>query len=97
MPILAKIKAWLDEQISLVLPRSPMAGAIQYTLNQWEALCRYCEHGWLGIDNNAAERAMKRVAIGRKNWLFAGNVIFPTKNVRVSVRFSSVAPRRPPG
>jgi hypothetical protein len=76
LPVLAKIKAWLDEQQNLVLPRSPMAGAIQYTLNQWAALCRYCEHGWLDIDNNAAERAMKRVAIGRKNWLFAGNDAF---------------------
>ena len=76
VPILAKIKAWLDEQQKLVLPRSPMAGAIGYTLNQWEALCRYCEHGFLDIDNNAAERAMKRVAIGRKNWLFAGNDAF---------------------
>jgi len=74
--ILAKIKAWLDEQQNLVLPRSPMAQAIGYTLNQWAALCRYCEHGWLDIDNNAAERAMKRVAIGRKNWLFAGNDAF---------------------
>ena len=76
VPVLAKIKAWLDEQIKLVLPRSPMAGAIQYTLNQWNALCRYCEHGWLDIDTNAAERAMKRVAIGRKNGLFAGNDAF---------------------
>jgi transposase len=76
VPVLARIKAWLDEQIKLVLPRSPMAQAIQYTLNQWEALKRYCEHGWLEIDNNAAERALKRVAIGRKNWLFAGNDTF---------------------
>jgi hypothetical protein len=37
----------------------------------WAALCRYAEEGWLNIDNNAAERALKRVAIGRKNWLFA--------------------------
>ena len=73
VPILAKIKRWLDEQIRLVPPRSPMAQAMQYTLNQWEALNRYVEQGWLEIDNNAAERAMKRVAIGRKNWLFAGN------------------------
>lgn len=73
LPALVKIKAWLDENIKRVLPRSPMAGAIQYTLNQWEALCRYAEHGFLNIDNNAAERALKRVAIGRKNWLFAGN------------------------
>ena len=76
VPILAKIKAWLDEQIKVVLPRSPMAQAINYTLNQWEALCRYTEAGYLDIDNNAAERAMKRVAIGRKNWLFTGNDTF---------------------
>jgi len=73
LPILAKIRSWLSEQITLVLPRSPMAQAMQYTLNQWAALNRYVEQGWLDIDNNAAERAMKRVAIGRKNWLFAGN------------------------
>jgi transposase len=73
MPILIRIRGWLDEQLPLVLPRSPMAGAITYTLNQWEALCRYTEQGFLAIDNNAAERALKRVAIGRKNWLFAGN------------------------
>jgi hypothetical protein len=50
-----------------------MAQAIGYTINQWEALNRYTEQGFLNIDNNAAERALKRVAIGRKNWLFAGN------------------------
>ena len=50
-----------------------MAAAINYALNQWNALCIYAEHGFLNIDNNAAERAMKRVAIGRRNWLFAGN------------------------
>lgn len=71
--ILAKIKGWLDEQGQLVLPRSPMAQAITYTLNQWDALCVYTTAGFLNIDNNAAERALKRVAIGRKNWLFAGN------------------------
>lgn len=73
VPILARIRGWLDTEKELVLPRSPMAGAITYTLNQWEALNRYTEQGFLNIDNNAAERALKRVAIGRKNWLFAGN------------------------
>jgi transposase len=73
VPILAKIKAWLDNERPLVLPRSPMAAAITYTLNQWDALNRYVEQGFLNIDNNAAERALKRVAIGRKNWLFAGH------------------------
>ena len=57
----------------IVLPRSAMGQAIGYALNQWNALCVYATEGFLAIDNNAAERAMKRVAIGRKNWLFAGN------------------------
>ena len=73
VPVLAAIKAWLNHEGQLVLPRSPMAAAITYTLNQWAALCRYAEQGYLNIDNNAAERALKRVAIGRKNWLFAGH------------------------
>lgn len=72
-PILASIRTWLDREKELVLPRSPMAAAITYTLNQWDALNRYVEQGYLNIDNNAAERALKRVAIGRKNWLFAGH------------------------
>ncbi len=73
VPILAKTKSWLDEQQKLVLPRSPMAQAITYVLNQWEALNVYTTQGCLNIDNNAAERALKRIAIGRKNWLFAGH------------------------
>ena len=73
VPILAEIKTWLDAETQTVLPRSPMGQAIGYMLNQWEALNRYTEQGWLNIDNNAAERALKRVALGRKNWLFAGH------------------------
>jgi transposase len=73
VPILAEIKTWLDAEKELVLPRSPMGGAITYVLNQWAALNRYVEKGYLKIDNNVAERAVKRVAIGRKNWLFAGH------------------------
>ena len=72
-PILVRTKTWLDDESKLVLPRSPMAVAINYALNQWTALNRYVEQGFLRIDNNASERALKRVAIGRKNWLFAGN------------------------
>ena len=73
VPVLDRIKAWLDAEQQIILPRSPMAAAIGYALNQWNALCVYASEGFLAIDNNAAERAMKRVAIGRKNWLFAGN------------------------
>jgi transposase len=83
VPILATIRAWLDAEQQLVLPRSPMAAAITYTLNQWDALCCYTEQGWLNIDNNAAERALKRVAIGRKNWLFAGTDAAGTSHARL--------------
>jgi transposase len=70
---LARIKTWLDMEGEIVLPRSPMAAAIGYVKNQWAALKVYVTQGFLNIDNNAAERALKRVAIGRKNWLFAGH------------------------
>lgn len=73
VPVLDRIREWLRHEGKLVLPRSPMASAITYALNQWDALCVYTTAGFLNIDNNAAERALKRVAIGRKNWLFAGN------------------------
>ena len=71
--ILDEIKTWLDAESEIVLPRSPMSKAITYALNQWSALCTYATQGFLNIDNNSAERALKRVALGRKNWLFAGN------------------------
>ena len=73
MPILNQFKTWLDEQRPQVLPKSPMAEAIGYALNNWTALIRYTEAGFLSIDNNVAEREMKRIAIGRKNWLFVGS------------------------
>ncbi|MGL4512436.1 MAG: IS66 family transposase, partial [Lacipirellulaceae bacterium] len=73
VPLLARIKAWLDVEQDVVLPRSPMGAAITYAQNQWAALCVYATQGFLAIDNNASERALKRVALGRKNWLFAGN------------------------
>ena len=73
VPVLERIKAWLDAEGEVVLPRTPMATAITYAENQWQALTTYVTQGFPAIDNNASERALKRVAIGRKNWLFAGN------------------------
>lgn len=73
IPILDKFKKWLDHKIENILPKSPLGKAISYTLKNWEALKRYCDDGILAIDNNAAERLMRVVAIGRKNYLFAGN------------------------
>jgi transposase len=73
VPILNTFHAWLEAQRAQVLPKSPMAEALGYALNNWTALCRYTETGFLAIDNNVAEREMKHIAIGRKNWLFFGS------------------------
>jgi transposase len=72
-PILEAIHAWLELEQFKVLPKSPIAEAIRYSLNHWGALIRPLEAGFLEIDNGASERAMKPVALGRKNWLFAGS------------------------
>jgi transposase len=73
LPILEQFHQWLLAQRPEVLPKSPMGEAISYALNNWEALRRYTEAGFLAIDNNVAEREMKRIAIGRKNWLSIGS------------------------
>jgi hypothetical protein len=73
VPILGQFHTWLEAQRPEVLPKSPMGEAISYGLNNWEALRRYTEAGFLAIDNNVAEREMKRIAIGRKNWLTVGS------------------------
>jgi transposase len=72
-PILDAIHAWLEAEQPKVLPKSPIGEAIGYALNHWNALIRPLEAGFLEIDNGASERAMKPVALGRKNWLFAGS------------------------
>jgi transposase len=73
VPILERFHAWLEGQRAEVLPKSPMGEAIYYALHNWTALVRYTEAGFLAIDNNVAEREMKQIAIGRKNWLFVGS------------------------
>jgi transposase len=72
-PILDSIHAWLVAEQPKVLPKSPIGEAIGYALNHWGALIRPLEAGSLEIDNGASERALKPVALGRKNWLFAGS------------------------
>ena len=69
-PLLAEFRAWLDLVETQVLPKGPMGQAITYVQNQWEALTVYLKDGRLEMTNNAAERAVKPFAIGRKNWLF---------------------------
>ncbi len=72
-PVLEAFKAWLDAESLVVLPKAPIADAIGYARNQWDALTRFLEDARLKLDNNAAERQLRRVAVGRKNWLFAGS------------------------
>ena len=72
-PILQDFKAWMEKTLLEVLPKSPMANAIGYSLRNWEALNRYLEDGDLEWDNGRAERALKIPAIGRRNWLFFGS------------------------
>jgi transposase len=72
-PILEAIRLWLEGEREKVLPKSPIGEAIGYALNHWAALMRPLEAGFLEIDNGASERALKPVALGRRNWLFAGS------------------------
>lgn len=77
VPRLTQFKSWLEAQQASrggsVLPKSSMGQAITYCLNQWDALCVYTTDGDLRIDNNIAENALRRVAIGRNNWTFLGS------------------------
>jgi transposase len=72
-PILDKLRNYLFELQAEVLPKSPEGRAVRYTLKNWTALTRYCEDGDLEIDNNATERAIRGVAVGRNNWMFFGS------------------------
>ena len=73
LPILAAIRAERNTLAATVLPKSPLGEAVRYLTNQWDALQRFVEDGRFRIDNNGAENQLRGVAIGRKNWLFAGS------------------------
>jgi transposase len=72
MPILQIMKEWLDKEAILVTPKSPIGNAISYALVRWEKLIKYASTGDVEIDNNRVENAIRPLAIGRKNYLFAG-------------------------
>jgi transposase len=72
-PLLGQLEKWIEEIKPRALPKSRLGQALTYATNQWIALNRYLEHGDLCIDNNASERALRTVAVGRKNWMFAGS------------------------
>jgi transposase len=72
-PLLEALRAWFYDTLVGLSKKSETAGAIRYGLGRWPALLRYLDDGELEIDNNAAERALRAVALGRKNYLFAGS------------------------
>jgi transposase len=72
-PLLESLREWLELSLTRLSRKSETAVAIRYGLGLWPALTRYCEDGHLEVDNNAAERELRAVALGRKNFLFAGS------------------------
>lgn len=72
-PVMDDLAAWLTEQLPRISGKTPLAAAIRYALTRLKRLRPYLDHGVLEIDNNTAERAMRGVAIGRKNYLFMGS------------------------
>jgi transposase len=73
-PIRDRFKTWLDDQAARHPPKSPLGIAIRYTLGQWDELGVFLDDARVPLDNNASERALRRVALGRKNYLFVGDV-----------------------
>ena len=72
-PLLDSLHQWLQTNLGKLSKKSEVSVAIRYALGRWAALPRYCDDGALEVDNNAAERAIRAVALGRKNYLFAGS------------------------
>jgi transposase len=72
-PLLESLKQWLEQSLSKLSKKSDVSTAVRYALTRWPALTRYSKDGRIEIDNNAAERALRSVVLGRKNYLFVGS------------------------
>lgn len=72
-PLIEELHKWMEQTVRKLSPKSETAAAIRYSISRWRALTRYIDDGRLEIDNNSAERALRVVALGRKNYLFAGS------------------------
>src|SRR5258706_2176535 len=72
-PLLESLKQWFEETLGKLSRKSDTTRAIRYALGCWDALLRFCDDGHLEIDNNAAERSLRTVVLGRKNYLFCGS------------------------
>ena len=73
LPILESLGKWMKEQYINTLPKSDIGEALAYSIKRWDTLSRYTENGMLSIDNNPVENSIRPVALGRKNYLFAGS------------------------
>jgi transposase len=73
VPILTSLGIWMKEKYHTTLPKSGIGEALAYAIKRWETLSRYTEDGTLNIDNNPVENSIRPVALGRKNYLFAGS------------------------
>ena len=72
-PVFYALEAWLNAQLTDISGKSPLASAIRYAMTRMARMRPYLDHGILELDNNTAERAMRAVALGRKNYLFVGS------------------------
>jgi hypothetical protein len=72
-PLLDDLRRWMEQALTQLTPKSETAAAIHYALGLWDALARYLDDGRIELDNLIAERALRSVAIGRRNYLFAGS------------------------
>lgn len=98
IPILDKLKNYLTEVVATTSPKGSLGNAIKYTLDRWDGLAEYTNGGNLEIDNNATERCIKYVVMGRKNWLFADNIDSAGKlamlySLVITCKFNNVNPR----
>src|SRR5207245_5390493 len=72
-PLVAALQTWMREERARLSRHNPVAKAMDYMLTRWPAFARFLDDGRLCLSNNAAERALRGIALGRKAWLFAGN------------------------
>jgi hypothetical protein len=72
-PILDDLESWLQSELPKLSGKTPLANAIRYALTRMKRLRGYLDHGFLELDNNTAERSMRGIAIGRKNYMFVGS------------------------
>ena len=83
-PLMQSLYDWIQQQMKTLSRHSDTAKAFAYLLKQWEALNVYCSNGWVEIDNNIEENALRGVAVGRKNWLFVSRRSTYGNNVKIA-------------